>query len=114
MPSPRGRWPARVHGTDCTAAARPRGGNFAWDSPGCAIRPARGEYHASAVRQRRAIQLFLPGTAGVSWRGRRVIFEPSQTSGSYLRVTTRSFMGMIALSVILMFSGQTSVQHLVM
>src|SRR5215467_15072831 len=41
MPSPRGRWPARVHGTDCTAAARPRGGNFAWDSPGCAIRPAR-------------------------------------------------------------------------
>jgi hypothetical protein len=39
---------------------------------------------------------------------------PSQTSGSYLRSTTRSFIGMIALSVILMCSGQTSVQHLVM
>src|SRR5215467_11138127 len=29
-----GRWPARVHGTDCAATASPRGGNFAWDSPG--------------------------------------------------------------------------------
>ena len=46
--------------------------------------------------------------------GRREIFEPSQTSGSYLRPATRSFMGISALSVILMCSGQTSVQHLVM
>ena len=45
---------------------------------------------------------------------RRMILLPSQTSGSYLRSTTRSFIGMIALSVILMCSGQTSVQHLVM
>ena len=56
----------------------------------------------------------LPGTAGVSWWLRRVILEPSQTSGSYLRPTTRSFIGISALSVILMFSGQASVQHLVM
>jgi hypothetical protein len=34
--------------------------------------------------------------------------------GSYLTSATRSFIGMMALSVILMFSGQTSVQHLVM
>ena len=39
---------------------------------------------------------------------------PSHTSGSYLRSTARSFSGMIALSVILMCSGHTSVQHLVM
>ena len=39
---------------------------------------------------------------------------PSHTSGSYLRSTTRSFIGISALSVILMCSGQTSVQHLVM
>ena len=57
----------------------------------------------------------LPGTAGVPLSaGRREIFEPSQTSGSYFRPTTRSFIGMSALSVILMCSGQTSVQHLVM
>src|SRR5215467_10084940 len=57
----------------------------------------------------------LPGTAGVpAFSGRREIFEPSQTSGSYLRPATRSFMGISALSVILMCSGQTSVQHLVM
>jgi hypothetical protein len=63
----------------------------------------------------RAAQLWL-GTGGVSVRprGRRVILEPSQTSGSYLRPATRSFIGISALSVILMFSGQTSVQHLVM
>ena len=60
------------------------------------------------------VQLFLPGIAGVSWWPRRAILEPSQTSGSYLRPTTRSFIGISALSVILMFSGQTSVQHLVM
>ena len=39
---------------------------------------------------------------------------PSQTMGSYLRSATRSFIGISALSVILMCSGQTSVQHLVM
>ena len=55
------------------------------------------------------------GTSGVSFgAGRRLILEPSQTSGSYLRPTTRSFIGISALSVILMCSGQTSVQHLVM
>ena len=42
------------------------------------------------------------------------ILLPSQTSGSYLRSTTRSLSGISALSVILMCSGQTSVQHLVM
>src|SRR6266581_3651977 len=35
-------------------------------------------------------------------------------SGSKKRSTTRSLSGMIALSVIVMFSGQTSVQHFVM
>ena len=45
---------------------------------------------------------------------RMPILLPSHTSGSYLRSTTRSFIGMIALSVILMPSGHTSVQHLVM
>jgi len=55
------------------------------------------------------------GTSGVSFgAGRRMILEPSQTSGSYFRPTTRSFIGISALSVILMCSGQTSVQHLVM
>jgi len=44
----------------------------------------------------------------------RKILSPSHTSGSYLRSTTRSLSGMSALSVILMCSGQTSVQHLVM
>ena len=46
--------------------------------------------------------------------GRRLIFDPSHTSGSYLRSTARSFSGIRALSVILMSSGHTSVQHLVM
>ena len=36
---------------------------------------------------------------------------PSQTTGSYLRSTTRSLSGIRALSVILMCSGHTSVQH---
>jgi hypothetical protein len=40
--------------------------------------------------------------------------DPSQNSGSYLPPTTRSFIGMSALSVIVMCSGHTSVQHLVM
>src|SRR5579863_3608213 len=35
-------------------------------------------------------------------------------TGSKKRSTTRSLRGMIALSVIVMFSGQTLVQHLVM
>ena len=39
---------------------------------------------------------------------------PSHTIGSYLRSAARSFIGISALSVILMCSGQTSVQHLVM
>jgi hypothetical protein len=56
----------------------------------------------------------LPGTLGVSLAVRRPILAPSQTRGSYLRPATRSFIGMIALSVILMCSGHTSVQHLVM
>ena len=34
--------------------------------------------------------------------------------GSYFTSTTRSFSGMIPLSVILMCSGHTSVQHFVM
>ena len=40
--------------------------------------------------------------------------RPIQATGSYEASTTRSFNGMMALSVILMCSGQTSVQHLVM
>ena len=63
-----------------------------------------------------------PGTWGGGVVGRRArggylrrrMVLPSHTSGSYLRSTTRSFIGMIALSVIWMCSGQTSVQHLVM
>ncbi len=56
----------------------------------------------------------LAGIFGVSLGVRREILAPSQTSGSYLRLATRSFIGISALSVILMCSGQTSVQHLVM
>src|SRR5262245_43184379 len=62
----------------------------------------------------RAQALVLPGILGVSLWVRRVILSPSQTRGSYLRPTIRSFIGISALSVILMCSGQTSVQHLVM
>src|SRR5262249_32458531 len=43
----------------------------------------------------------------VSTRRRRVM-------GSYRRSTTRSFSGMMALSVMVISSGQTLVQHLVM
>src|SRR6476469_3235525 len=39
---------------------------------------------------------------------------PNHTTGSYLRSAARSFNGINALSVILMCSGHTSVQHLVM
>ena len=38
----------------------------------------------------------------------------SFVSGSYILSTTRSFRGMIALSVMVISSGQTLVQHLVM
>ena len=38
----------------------------------------------------------------------------SFVSGSYILSTTRSFRGMIALSVMVISSGQTFVQHLVM
>src|SRR5690606_31046954 len=48
-----------------------------------------------------------------SW-SRRKILRPSQVTGSNDRSTTRSLTGMMALSVILMPSGHTSVQHLVM
>ena len=79
----------------------------------------RGSQHGGAwpSRRGRASNYFVAvfGTSGVSFgAGRRMILEPSQTSGSYLRPTTRSFIGMSALSVILMCSGHTSVQHLVM
>jgi transposase len=93
--------------------------------PGHRMRPLSGRGSRCAIRRRgrgdagqrgglAASQFFLTGMAGVSCGVRWVILLPSQTSGSYLRPTTRSFMGMSALSVILMFSGQTSVQHLVM
>src|SRR5690606_18608798 len=51
---------------------------------------------------------------GECYLARLKILLPSHTRGSYLRSTTRSFIGISALSVILMCSGQTSVQHLVM
>src|SRR3954452_8085871 len=44
---------------------------------------------------------------------RRPIFSPRKT-GSYFVSTTRSFNGMMPLSVMWMPSGQTSVQHFVM
>src|SRR5215208_1212644 len=45
---------------------------------------------------------------------RRKSLFPSHTTGSYFLSTARSFSGISALSVILMCSGHTSVQHLVM
>ncbi len=45
---------------------------------------------------------------------RRRLMSPSHTSGSNLRSAMRSFIGMIALSVMWMSSGHTSLQHLVM
>ena len=45
---------------------------------------------------------------------RRKSLFPSHTTGSYLPSTARSLSGISALSVILMCSGHTSVQHLVM
>ena len=58
-----------------------------------------------------------PGT-GRSAEGRRATYRPASGAptapGRSGRSTTRSFSGMIALSVILMCSGQTSVQHFVM
>ena len=70
---------------------------------------SRSRARASAVSVSPRERLLLAAIAD-----RRGIFEPSQTSGSYWVSTTRSFIGMIALSVILMCSGHTSVQHLVM
>ena len=57
---------------------------------------------------------FEDGDALSATADRSGILLPSKTRGSYFVSTTRSFIGMIALSVILMCSGQTSVQHLVM
>src|SRR3954447_2482272 len=53
--------------------------------------------------------------AGPTWRRslRRPMRSPMKT-GSYFVSTTRSFSGMIPLSVMWMPSGHTSVQHLVM
>ena len=55
-----------------------------------------------------------PASRRRPYEGRRRIFDPSHTSGSYLRSAARSFSGISALSVILISSGHTSVQHLVM
>ena len=69
---------------------------------------------------RRSLALLVSGNECLSTRyhpqGRQRLNSllPSHTSGSYLRSTTRSFIGISALSVILMCSGHTSVQHLVM
>src|SRR5260370_15578605 len=54
----------------------------------------------------------LTDTLGVSLWGRRPILSPSQTSGSYLRPATRSFIGISALSVVFMCSSHTSVHPL--
>ena len=68
------------------------------------------EIRRSLGRERNVAERRFPRTA----RQRLNSLLPSHTSGSYLRSTTRSFSGISALSVILMCSGQTSVQHLVM
>src|ERR1035437_3310919 len=74
--------------------------------------------HNGAIAAKRTTRPALDGRArALKWvtqSCRMPIFDPSQTNGSYFLSTTRSFMGMMALSVILMCSGQTSVQHLVM
>src|SRR6201991_4820016 len=65
--------------------------------------PSDGDWplYEDYPRQRRAQRL-------------RKSLSPSHTTGSYLRSTARSLSGISALSVILMFSGHTSVQHFVM
>src|ERR1700758_5574415 len=50
----------------------------------------------------------------ISYRFELLNTRNSFDSGSKKRSTTRSLSGMIALSVIVIFSGQTLVQHLVM
>lgn len=91
---------------------------------GRALRPARPDPVPPRPHPRRAGPrplergrggLTRPGALTASRHGlRRLIVFPSHTSGSYVRSTTRSFKGIRALSVILMDSGHTSVQHLVM
>src|SRR5690242_5309960 len=86
--------------------------------PGAGRPPLRSRHggHGRVLRRAdRAVPVlappaYVPGRYEV----RLLIFDPSHTSGSYLRSTARSFRGISALSVILMPSGQTSVQHLVM
>ena len=80
----------------------------------CFSRPARG--HRDPARRDGGAHRPVGSDARrpSAYRSRLLIFEPSHTSGSYLRSTARSFKGISALSVILMPSGQTSVQHLVM
>ena len=68
----------------------------------------------SACSEQRRPQGRPPGEGTAPGQVLRRILSPSHTSGSYLRSTARSFSGISALSVILMPSGQTSVQHLVM
>src|SRR5690606_32396775 len=111
----KGTGPARPAGT---GESGPRGGrDRREDRPGNARdgRLIDGRVVVAENGRRRR-----PYPAGAFHKGlaqleeRLKIFEPSQTSGSYFRSTTRSFSGISALSVILMPSGQTSVQHLVM
>ena len=72
----------------------------------------RGDRRSCSAEPRRAGRARREPGQGASRR--RPILFPSHTSGSYLRSTARSFSGISALSVILMCSGHTSVQHLVM
>ena len=78
------------------------------------VTPPCGDVHADQVG--RDLQHGTPEERGRQPRGRfrRRIVCASHTTGSYMRSATRSFRGISALSVILMCSGHTSVQHLVM
>ena len=93
-------------GTGQREARERKSGAEAMDPPPAAAGEPRGAGPADARP--------TPGHTPRSYRSRLLIFEPSHTSGSYLRSTARSLSGISALSVILMPSGQTSVQHLVM
>src|SRR6476660_963026 len=64
-------------------------------------------------RERRA-QRLLRCLSVPARHPRRKSLSPSHTTVSYLRSAARSLSGISALSVILMCSGHTSVQHLVM